>query len=125
MNTEIKTTELTEDELKQYETKAAELAKTHNVSKVHPVVQINPDTLERTVCYIKEPNYMTKVLLMDKAVTLGVFAAGEKMRNICIIKEASDPITYGDHANSDEYKMGVVDYCITLIKRLTNQFKKK
>lgn len=119
------TAELTEEELKQYEERAAELAKQYSVSKVHPVVQINPETLERTVCYLKEPNYMTKLVIMDKAVSLGIFAAGEELRSSCIIKEASDPITYGDGPLSDEYKMGVVDYCITMNKRLTNQFKKK
>lgn len=123
--TEELTAELTEVEAQMYGDKAKEIAKMKGFSQVHPVVQIDPTTLERKVCYLSEPNYFTKLALMDKAVQLGPYMAGEEMRTTCLIKEESDPITYGDYPECDSYKMGVVDYCLTMVKRLQNQFKKK
>jgi hypothetical protein len=118
--------ELTLREVETYAAKAEELAKFHNVPKVHPVVQIDKDNgYARAVCYLKEPNYTTKIRLMDKATTSGVYSAGEELRELCVIKEASDPITYSDAPESDAYKMGVVDYAINMVRRLQNQFKKK
>lgn len=117
--------ELSEEEIAEYEAKAVALAKKEIVSKVHPVVQIDPETLGRHVCYLKEPNYSTKIRVMDKATTLGIYTAADELREACIIKEASDPITYGDSPECDRYKMGATDYAITMVTRLQNQFKKK
>ena len=126
MSDEIKlTAELSDDEFKMYSDKADLLAVSKNVSKVHPVVQIDPDTLERKVCYLSEPNYVTKLTVMDKALTVGPYIAGEELRQACVIKEESDAITYGDSPECDRYKLGVVDYCILMVRRLQNQFKKK
>lgn len=123
---EIKLTpELTEIEINDYQDKADSLAREKGVSKVHPVVQIDPETLERKVCYLSEPNYSTKLNVMDKALTVGPYMAGEELRQACVIKEASDAITYGDSPECDRYKLGVVDYAILMVKRLQNQFKKK
>ncbi len=115
---------LTQEELDFYDKKADSL-RANGVSKVHAVVQINPDTLERTVCYLNEPNYITKIRVMDKAITVGAYTAADELREACLLKEASDPITYGESAECDRYKMGVVDYCLTMVTRLQNQYKKK
>ena len=116
---------LTPEEEASYDERAAQLAKEFNVSKVHVVVQVNPETGARAVCYLKEPNYLTKVRVMDKALELGPYMASEELRELSVIKEHSDPITYSDHPDSDGYKMGILDYCLGMIKRLQNQFKKK
>lgn len=117
--------ELTDAEIKLYDDKATALAAQRNVSKVHPVVQIDPETFERHVCYLQEPNYVTKIRIMDKATQLGPFSAAEELRAMSVIKEESDPITFGDGPESDRYKMGVTDFCLNLVDRLKNQFKKK
>lgn len=123
---EIKLTpELTQEEIKQYDERAEGLAREKGVSKVHPVVQINPDTLERKACYLTEPNYSTKIRVMDKATTLGIYTAADELREACIIREASDAITYGESPECDRYKLGVTDYALTMVTRLQNQFKKK
>lgn len=119
------TPSLTDEEVKEYDTQATHLAKKHSVSKVHPIVQIDPETLNRHVCYIREPDYTTKIRVMDKMATLGIYTAAEELRQACLLQEPSDPITYSESPESDRYKMGVVDYCLTLITRLQNQFKKK
>ena len=116
---------LNESELQEYQDKADTLAREKNISKVHPIVQIDPETFERKVCYLSEPNYVTKLAVMDKALTVGPYVAGEELRQACVIKEASNPITYGDSPECDRYKLGVVDYAILMVKRLQNQFKKK
>lgn len=125
MKEEILTPELSESEIKAYSAKAEELAIREKVSKVHPVVQIAPETLKRTVCYLREPNYLTKIRVMDKATTAGVYTAADELREACTMKDVSDPVTYGEGPESDSYKLGVTDYCLTLVTRLQNQFKKK
>ena len=125
MKKQTLTAELTDVENKIYQETADTLAASKGVSKVHVVVQIDPDTLERKVCYLSEPNYQTKISVMDKAVTIGVYRAAEELREISVIKESSDAITYSDSPESDRYKLGVVDYCMGMISRLQNQFKKK
>lgn len=117
--------DLIDEEIKMYDEVAAGLARKHAVSKVHVVVQVDPETFERSVCYIKEANYITKLAIMDKSVAVGIFMAADELRETCIIKEASDAITYGDSSDCDRYKLGAVDYCMTLVTRLQNQFKKK
>jgi len=116
---------LSQDELDNYQSRSEEIAKELNVSKVHPVVFINPTTFERSVCYLSEPNFQTKLAIMDKALMLGVYQAGEELMRACVVKDYSDSITYSEHPVSDEYRMGVIDYCLQMINRYQNQFKKK
>ena len=118
-------TVLSDEETAAYQQKAEAIAKEKAVSKVHPVVQIDPDTLERRVCYLSEPNYLTKIRVMDKATTLGIYTAADELREACLIKEHSDAITYGEAPECDRYKLGVTDYALTMVTRLQNQFKKK
>ena len=125
MKKQILTPELTDAEIKHYDEAAKAIAVSKNISKVHVVVQIDPDTLERKACFLSEPNYQTKISVMDKAVTIGVYRAAEELREISVIKESSDAITYSDSPESDRYKLGVVDYCLGMVSRLQNQFKKK
>lgn len=122
---EIDRSILSDEEIADYAAVADSLAKKEGVSKVHPVVQIDPETLNRHVCYLREPNYSTKIRVMDKATTLGVYTAADELRMGCLIKDASDPITYGESPECDRYKMGVTDYALTMVTRLQNQFKKK
>lgn len=116
---------LSDEEISEYRSCAKNLEKQLSVSEVHVVVQIDPDTLERKVCYLREPNYVTKIRVMDKATTLGVYTAADELREISVIKESSDAITYGESPECDRYKLGVVDYCLGMVSRLQNQFKKK
>ena len=117
--------DLTSEEQQQYSEKADQLAKEGNYSKVHTVVFIHPETKERSVAYLSEPNFTTKLAIMDKSIMLGVYQAGEELMRMCILKEASDPIMYSEHPSSDEYRMGVIDYCLTMINRFKNKLKKK
>lgn len=119
------TPELTVAEIKMYDETAAELAKQKNVSKVHPVVQMDPVTFERKVCYIQEPNYITKVTVLNKATQTGPWIAADELRELATIKEASDAITFGESADCDRYKLGITEYCMGIVSRLQNQFKKK
>ena len=116
---------LSDEEISVYEETASQLAKQKNVSKVHPVVLMFPPAWDRKVCYITEPNYMTKVSVLNKASQIGPWIAAEELREICTIREASDAITYSESPESDMYKLGIVEYCMNMVTRLQNQFKKK
>jgi hypothetical protein len=119
------TTKLTAAEVAAYELRASELATELNHSKVHPVAFIHPTTLERSVCYLAEPNFSTKLAIMDKSLTVGIYQAGEELMRLSLIKEASDPCMYSEHPSSDDYRMGIIDFCLTMISRFQNQLKKK
>lgn len=116
---------LTEQEEAAYNQKAADLAKEIGHSKVHAVVFVHPETRERSVAYLAEPNFSTKLAIMDKSLMLGVYQAGEELMRISMIKEASDQCMYSEHPQFDDYRMGVVDFCLTMVSRFQNQLKKK
>ena len=125
MSEEIKSPELTAEEIAAYDEKSAELAKKYQCSKVHAVVFIDKETMERRACFLKEPNFPTKIAVMDKAQQVGIFVAGEELRQGIVLKEESDPVTYGDTPECDDYKMGVVTFCVGLINVKANAYKKK
>lgn len=126
LKTEKLPAKLTEEEIEFYENKCAELARAKNVSKVHSVVMIDADNDNvRRVCYLTEPNYTTKIRVMDKATTLGVYTAADELREAITIRESSDPMTYGDGHESDKFKIGVCDECLKMVERMKNMFKKK
>lgn len=117
--------ELTDEEFKFYNDECARLAIKHGVSKVHSVVSFDKETNKRRVCYLKEPNYDTKILIMDKAMTIGVYSAANSLRIACVLKEESDPITYGDSPECDSYKLAATDESLLMTNRVIDQFKKK
>lgn len=119
--------EITEDELQQYLDKCNELAKTHNVSQVHCCVQVKRDdgSMERIVSYIKEPSYMTKLALMDKAAQVGIMMAGEEFRLLCQLKDESHRLTYIEHHEADKYKLGVTRFCVDIIELVQDELGKK
>lgn len=120
------TFELTDKELEQYDELAGQYCREiSGCSKVHVVVQVDPDNFHRRACYLMEPNYLTKIRVMDKATTIGAYSAADELRVACTLKEKSHPLTYGEGPESDRYKLGIVDYCLGMVRRLENQFKKK
>jgi hypothetical protein len=116
---------LSEEEKQEYEAKALELKEKYKCANVYTYIGIHPTTLERIVSYIQEPNYMTKLALMDKAGQVGINMAGEELRMICQLKDESHPLTYGDTFESEPYKLGVVQLCITTITMIADAYKKK
>jgi len=118
--------QLTEAEREHYTQRADEIAKELNLSKVYPAVFVNPDTNDRVVCYIKEPNYMMKLVALDKGSSLGLNIAAEELRQNCTLTEHSDAITYGDSPACDPYKLGVCNYIVSnLVSSYVDQYKKK
>ncbi len=116
---------LTEQEREEIEKKAIELASKHNVSKVHYYVHVAHDRdNERIVAYVTEPNYLTKIALMDKARTIGLNMAADELRLICQLREESHPLTYGEHSECDKYKLGVSQMCIGVIDIALDMIKK-
>ncbi len=122
------TAELTPEEVSGFEAKAEEIAQTlvsKGISKVHAVVFIQPETLERIAAYVSEPNFDTKIRVMDKTATVGIYTAAKELMDATLIKEHSHPFTFGEGPECDDTKMGIVDFCLSRVKRLQNQIKKK
>lgn len=119
------TAELTPEEIQTYNDKCEVLAKEYNVSKVHACVIVTPVTFERQVCYIKEPNYPTKLNVAAKMTNVSYQHGGDELRQACTIKEASSPLTYGESSDCDPYKMGVTNFCMGLITAYNNVLDKK
>ena len=117
--------ELTQKEIEGYEVEAAELAKKYGVSKVHVYVGIDPETDERVVGFLKEPNYLQKIVTLDKISTVGLFVAADELRGAITLREESDPKTYDESSAYDDYRLGMVGTCIPIVKVIENSFKKK
>ena len=112
--------ELTKQEIEQYEAEAAKLAEKYKISKVHVYVGIADDD-SRVVGFIKEPSYLQKIVAMDKIAMVGPFTAGEELRETLTLKEESDPRTM----EMDEFKLGMASLAMTVIRAAENSFKKK
>lgn len=113
------------EELSKYEEIAKTLAAKYGVSKVHIYIGIEPETKERVVCYLKEPNYIQKIYVMDKMAQSMPFAAGDELRDLITLKEESDPRTYLENSAYDNFRLGVVGTCVQIIDVIQNSFKKK
>ena len=123
----VLTDELSDIEWQQYNDRAKELARKYNVSKVHIYVGIDEKTKERVVGYLKEPNYIQKIMAMDKIATVGIFMASDELRQALTLKDVneSDYRTYDDSGLFDEYKLGMAGTATTILEVVKNSFKKK
>lgn len=121
------TSKLSPEELENYNRIAGEIAKREGAIKVHPVVLMDPVTFERIVAYIKEPNYMTKVAVMNKMSLQGPFIASMDLVEACLLKTDSDPRTYSETETEEVHraKLGVLNFCSELVKVLKDQYAKK
>jgi hypothetical protein len=119
------TNELTHEEISILEQKAADLAIQHKVAKVHIYVAIDPKTKERVVGFLKEPTFIQKIYAMDKIATVGIFMAGDELRDALTLKEESDPRTYALSPDCDKYRLGMTGTCVPIIEVAQNAFKKK
>jgi sRNA-binding carbon storage regulator CsrA len=121
----VLTDELTPEEVEVLDLKAEEIRLRIKAPKVHIYVHIEEDTKERITAFIKEPSFMQKVAMMDKISTAGAFVAGNELREACLIKEDSNPLTYGTGFECDKYRLGVNSACIKILDVAKNSFKKK
>lgn len=117
--------ELSDKEKKEIDERCDTLAVKYSCSKVHAVVFIDAESKKRTYCFLKEPNFVTKIAVMDKAAAIGIYNAAEELRQATVIKEESDPITYGETPECDDFKMGVVNFCVKVVRTKENVYKKK
>ena len=103
--------------------KAEELSVKHNC-KVTPIVFHDEEKSEDIIGYIKEPNRMTKLRVMDKAMTSPVTASSELFDSI-IIKEESDPRFTSEKSEDDKYYIGGTMEAFKTVEIAVNTFKKK
>jgi len=125
MSEPILTDDLTVDEISEVEAIAEGLAKKYNVAKVHAYIGVDPVTKERVIGYMKEPNYPQKIFTLDKIASVGIFAAGDELREVLTLREESDPRTYGTSSNCDGFRLGMTGACVPIVNLIQNSFKKK
>lgn len=125
MKTQILPAELTAEEVANYEAIATGLATKYGIVKVHIYVGLENETNQRVVAYLKEPTFLQKMYAMDKLTTIGAFASGNELRDAVILKEESNPLTYGEGNECDKYKMAIISNCIEMIEVAKNAFSKK
>lgn len=92
--------------------------------KVTPIVFYDEEKNEDVIGYIKEPNRMTKLRVMDKAMTSPVTASSELFDSI-IVKEDSDPRFTSEKSEDDKYYIGGTMEAFKTVEIAVNTFKKK
>lgn len=93
-------------------------------TKVIPLVFRVEEDKEPVVGYIKEPNRMVKLAVMDKYAS-GFYSACAQVLPTILIKEHSDPRLSSELSKDDLYFMGAVYAVSELIQFASNQVGKK
>lgn len=95
-------------------------------TKVHPLVFVieKEEDDDPVIGYVKEPNRMVKLAVMDK-FTSGFYSACAQAMETILIKEHSDPRISSERPEDDNYYMGAVMAVSEMIKFAANQVDKK
>jgi hypothetical protein len=104
--------------------KAAEISARLGV-KVHPLIFRDEETSTDVIGFMREPNRVTKLRVLDKSITVGVFSASAELYDAVIIKEESDSRLFSELSSDDKLVLGATMAAYDLIKTSVNQFKKK
>lgn len=107
-----------------YQAKALEIEKALGIYKVHPLIFKDEETGEDIIGYLKEPDRIVKLRVLDKSMMSPVTAAAELME-IILIKEYSDPRFSSERPQDDRIYLGATMAAFDLIKYSVNTFKKK
>ncbi len=107
----------------EIQAKADELS-TREGCKVHPLVFMTEDNIEKVVGFIKEPPRQVKLRVMDKGLTSPATAASEVVEAF-LVKDASDPKIWDEKPENDKFYLGAVMEAYNMISMAVNQFKKK
>jgi len=105
--------------MEEIELKAVELSKRENCT-VSPIVFVDEETQEQIIGYIKEPQRMLKLRVLDKAMTAPVTASSELFDSIFLAKD-SDP----RFLTVDKYYLGGTMEAFKTVEMAVNTFKKK
>lgn len=107
----------------EIQSKADELSIRENC-KVHPLVFQDLNDVSnvdaKVIGYVKEPNRMTKLRYMDKAL-IGSSSAGAEVVDSHLLLDVSDPRILKE----DTYYLGAVNALNSIITLAVDQFKKK
>jgi hypothetical protein len=111
--------------IEEIEAKKMDLEKQHGV-EVHPIVFLveGAEKEDQVVGFIKEPPFLVKLRVMDKALISPISSAAELLE-ISLIKEASDSRIYDESPKNDKIRLGAVMAAYGLIKYQVDVYKKK
>lgn len=94
--------------------RAQQLTEQLNV-KVHPIVFKESEEAEPVIGFLKEPNRMVKLAVLDKTL-MGSFSAAAEMLDVILIKDESDPRLYSEKPEHDKFYLGAVKAAQDLIQ---------
>ena len=103
--------------------KADEIGKRLNC-KVLPIVFKDEESGEDIIGFMREPNRMMKLRVLDKAMTSPVTAASE-LFDAVLIKEESDARFSSEKSEDDKYYLGGTMAVYSTVQMSVNTFKKK
>jgi hypothetical protein len=123
--TDNQNSEISDEKYNEYVEIAKELAIKHKIPKVHIYVGIHPVTGEHIVGYLKDPNFAHQLYFMGQITKTDIYAASDGLASALILKEESNPLTYGDDFECNPFKLGIIHVVMTMGEVIQNSFKKK
>lgn len=126
MNTvKLPTPEEREQVVKEMALHAEELSKEHN-TKVHPLLFVDIEKGEFVKGYLKEPNLMTKLMILDKGV-MSALSSCAGVLPLYVIESESDSRLYRESSNPADHPhyLGAANYLMNLVQTSQDQMKKK
>lgn len=120
----------TQDELLQEKmsARAAEISQRLGGTPVTPFVFYDPADKEKTdpvIGYLKDPDLLVKIRVLDKSSALGDFAGSYEMLQLCLVTEDSDPRISSTKHSDHKYVLGACFEAQQMIQIALSQFKKK
>lgn len=104
--------------------KAAELSKREGVKVTPLLFYFRGNESDPVIGYLKAPNRLAKIRIMDKTEQTGNYSAAAEMIDFCLLKAESDPRITNESPEYDDLYMGCVVACQSLISASINQIKK-
>lgn len=106
------------------EVKAEQLSKALNCT-VKPLVFVDAETKEEVVGFVKEPDRLLKLRMLDKSQQDGAFSFAAQVYDSILLKEESDPRLSSLDSKYDRYYLGGVMEAYKMVEISINNFKKK
>lgn len=122
---EIKKENISLNEMQEIcENKAESLSKQYNARVIPVILRDEENEGGWVVGYMKEPNRITKLRMLDKSMQ-GMITAAAELFEAVLLKDVSDARLYSDMAQHDKYYIGASLAANNFVQTSVDQFKKK
>jgi hypothetical protein len=107
----------------EVQAKADEISKEIG-KKVHPIMFVDEDNNDQVIGYIREPERIVKLRVLDKSLQSPMTAAAECLEAV-LLPEFSDERILSEDPVNDKIFIGAAMAALNIIQYSANQFKKK